>query len=188
MVIYITKVVMDDRKKITLVSEDCEHLNERTRVIMDSVIRWFNEHHAERDIMLRILQRREQFSLRLIDWMVTNYSKRVRLVVPFHDGLLDVHDDYHRFLSVFNKRLFDPFARRQRLKRQRLRVDPAQIATTTVGQLNFLKWFLERKLDQVILQHKKDIEQDMKRYSETREKNTGVIPRHNENNSYMLSF
>ena len=134
-------------------------LNEKTGVIVESCIDWFNDRGDKVDTFLRILGRQEGFSLRVVDWMVTNYSKTHRLVLMFRDAPTDIHNDYHRFLNVFNKRHFDPFARRERIQ---LIVNNERIVFTTVGQLNFMKWFLERGLEETARSRRQDIEADMK--------------------------
>ena len=136
-----------------------KQLNEKTGVIVESCVDWFRERPDKVGTFLRILGRQEGFSLRVVDWMVTNYSKTHRIVRVFRGAPTDSHNDYHRFLNVFNKRYFDPFARRERIP---LVVDDARVVFTTVGQLNFMKWFLERGLDETARALRQDIEADMK--------------------------
>lgn len=135
-------------------------LNDKTRVICDSCLAWFNAHPDHIETLVKILRRQECFSLRLVDWTVTNYSKKHRLSFLFRNVPLDLHDDYHRFLSVFNKKLFDPFARRERITL--VLSETEEMVLTTVGQLNFMKWFLERGLDRLVQHHRHEIETDMK--------------------------
>lgn len=133
-------------------------LNPKADVMVRSCLDWFNDVTDRQAMLLRILTRREVFSLRIVDWMVTNYSKYHRILILYRGMPLDVHDDYQRHLSVFNKKLFDPFARRQRITIQM----GSQTYLTTVGQLNFLKWFIARDLHLVVTEKKEAIEQDMK--------------------------
>lgn len=125
--------------------------------MLESLLTWFNAHPKECHTLVRILTRKEHFSLRLVDWMVTNYTKTHKISVMFRGLPLDVHDDYQRHLCVYNKRLFDPFARRQRLRF----AHPSGVVTT-VGQMNFLRWFLERGLDAVLVRFRAEIESHMK--------------------------
>jgi hypothetical protein len=149
--------------KLAFDTEDVESLTDKTRIMLQSLVAWFNTHPRERATLIRILYRREQFSLRLIDWMVTNFSRTHRIVVRHNDGLLDIHDDYQRHLSVFNKKLFDPFARRHRI-----RIAPPYTAMTTVGQLNFMRWFLARRVDLIIPRHQAAIETHMRACTSTK--------------------
>jgi hypothetical protein len=142
-------------------------LSDKSAIMVDHCLAWFIDHPNDLTVLIRILTRREEFSLRIVDWMVTNYSKYHRLTVLYRDMPLDVHDDYQRYLSVFNKKLFDPFARRQRI---RLFHDEGDVSTT-IGQLNFMKWFLERRLDTIVLEHRAEIEADMKNTDNNRTSN-----------------
>lgn len=88
-------------------------------------------------------------SLRQLDWLVTNYAKRVALRVTSIDGRsIYVHDEYKACLGVYRRRSFDPFCRavRKRPDGSRvdyavsLRVDSKTSRRTTLAQLNFLCW------------------------------------------------
>lgn len=133
-------------------------LDVRSRTILYCCSRWFSQDTCRSEVLLRILQRKSGYSLRTVDWMVTNYSKRFPLTVVYNSNPVNVHDDYERHLSVYNKRYYDPFARRNKVSIVVLGVS----VTTTVGQLNFFKWFIDRRLDQVVTKYKEHIEWDMK--------------------------
>ena len=136
--------------------------NKKAQTIAASCVEWFNNHPKALDTFLRTLRRQESFSLRIVDWTTTNYSKRHRITI-YHDGLpIDLHNDYRRHLGVFTKKYFDPFARRERLH---VVLEPhGERLSTTVGQLNFMKWMLERELHVTVQNLRKDIEQDMREY------------------------
>lgn len=133
----------------------------RSRTIVFCCTQWYS-HDVERSrSLLRILQRKCGYSLRVIDWMVTNYSKHHSLTVQGNgsNNPTNIHSDYERHLAVYNKRYYDPFARREKIHVTIL----CTPVVTTVGQLNFFKWFIERNLDDVVKIHLTDIESDMKR-------------------------
>jgi hypothetical protein len=114
--------------------------------------------------ILPILTGTAPISLRLIDWFVTNYSKKNKTNYPLaeNDGQVRpffVHFHYKRELKAYSKRLFDPFCRNGRISFQ-VRDRPA-IEETTVGQLNFFRWALEKEVVRYILEHAVEIEQDM---------------------------
>lgn len=143
-------------------SEECHSvLNDQTRIIVECCLRYFNRpdraHQAR--VLLQVFHREAPFSLRLIDWLVTNYSRNHRIVLRREDGIFDLHDDYHRHLTVYNKRFFDPFARRQRIH---LHHPEHGTLMTTVGQINFMMWFLENGLDRIITEEKDTIDRDMR--------------------------
>jgi hypothetical protein len=70
-----------------------------------------------------------------------------------------VHFHYKRELKAYSKRLFDPFCRRERISFQIRGQKP--IDETTVGQLNFFRWAIEKGVIKYILDHVADIERDM---------------------------
>mgnify|MGYP001261486789 CR=1 FL=1 len=126
------------------------------------------------DILLNILDGKSKISLRLIDWFVTNYSKKYNVVYnkndydsskkkikkenySFNDFFI-VYNDYKSQLKEVSKKHFDPFCRRQRIH---FYYTKEKFILTTVGQLNFFKWAIENNILQYIEENIKDIELDM---------------------------
>jgi hypothetical protein len=101
-------------------------------------------------------------SLRLIDWFVTNYSKKNYTVYVVERNNVNVRFkvfiDYKLRLRAYGKKKFDPFCRWERI------VMPYENDTkieTTIGQLNFFKWALENNILKFIEEHRREIEEDM---------------------------
>jgi len=101
-------------------------------------------------------------SLRLIDWFVTNYSKKNYTVYGVERNNVNVRFkvfiDYKLRLRAYGKKKFDPFCRWERI------VMPYENDTkieTTIGQLNFFKWALENNILKFIEEHRREIEEDM---------------------------
>jgi hypothetical protein len=68
-----------------------------------------------------------------LEWFVTNYSKNQHVTYTAPNGkMFTVHVAYKSSLDGYSKKLFDPFCRTTRIEFQGL--------TTTVAQLNFIKW------------------------------------------------
>lgn len=114
-------------------------------------------------------------SLRLIDWFVTNYSKKKIIMYNISnlknnssndletnknsfENYFFVHDNYKSQLKECSKKHFDPFCRRNRI---RFYYKPNAYFLTTVGQLNFFKWALENGVINYIRNNLADIENDM---------------------------
>jgi hypothetical protein len=104
------------------------------------------------DKMLRIItggeddKKKNDMSLRLIDWFVTNYAKHNFTVIKDdHDTTrrFKVYEQYKLMLKAYSKKRFDPFCRWERI--QIPYVDDKFIETT-IGQLNFFKWAIENKV------------------------------------------
>ena len=96
----------------------------------------------------------KKISLRIIDWFVTNYSKKYNCVI---DQKFFVFLEYKSQLKAYTKKLFDPFCRRDRVIRYYFNKE----ISTTLGQLNFFKWTIENNILNYIILNSKEIEKDM---------------------------
>ena len=135
-------------------------------LLMDSLIGYYyNSPNIK--IILDILNNHSDTSLRVIDWFVTNYSKKNNITYFISSNNTD-HDDYNKIFNVYldykqhlkgySKKQFDPFCRRDRIKFYYAEND---FITTTVGQLNFFKWANNNNILSYIGKHLKIIETDM---------------------------
>ena len=106
----------------------------------------------------------DKISLRIIDWFVTNYSKK-------HDSMyirkdingnninpFNVFHSYKSQLKSYSKKFFDPFCRRNRIK---YKYNETDVLSTTIGQLNFFKWAINNDVVEYIKDNYKNIENDM---------------------------
>ena len=114
------------------------------------------------DKILPIINGEHKVSLRLIDWFVTNYSKKHYTCYTLPDKertrRFKVYVDYKLKLKAYSKKRFDPFCRWDRI------VIPYGDETsiqTTLGQLNFFRWALEYKILEYIENHFSEIDADM---------------------------
>jgi hypothetical protein len=110
------------------------------------------------DTVLPILQGKSGVSLRLIDWFVTNYAKKHNISYLLNQRQFLVYFHYKRELKAYSKRLFDPFCRRERIMFQARGYDAF---VTTVGQLNFFRWALEKDILTYISNNLEAVEKDM---------------------------
>ena len=105
-----------------------------------------------------ILKGESPISLRLVDWFITNYAKKNNTSYMMGTKQFLVHFNYKRELKAYSKKLFDPFCRRDRIMFEALN-QPSIM--TTVGQLNFFRWFIEKKILDFIEDNRTAIEADM---------------------------
>ena len=112
--------------------------------------------------MLPIINGKSKISLRIIDWFVTNYSKKNNISFIKNSGNYQkqfiVYLNYKKQLKAYSKKQFDPFCRRDRVN---FYYNEEQSIITTVGQLNFFRWAIENKIIEYIEKNIKVIEQDM---------------------------
>lgn len=111
------------------------------------------------DQLLRpITNQKGTTSLRILDWLCTNWSKKHNVVVRGEGGReASIHQAYRRNLSIYKRRNFDPFRRRTRLWVEH----PNGDVESTVGQLNYLHFCHESGVYRFCNEHVAEIESDM---------------------------
>lgn len=120
----------------------------------------------EIDRILPILSGQSKLSIRVIDWFVTNYSKKNNIVYPLNEknnkvtNWFNVYLDYKSQLKGYKKKLFDPFCRKRRIP---FYYTNEKCLITTPGQLNFFKWALSNKVLDYVEEHFDEINKDMNR-------------------------
>lgn len=109
--------------------------------------------------MLPIVNQQSNISLRLLDWFVTNYSKKNKTNYKLNNNeTFMVHLNYKSQLKSYSKKQFDPFCRRDRIK---FYYDNKNFIETTVGQLCFFRWSIQNNIIKYVDKNIKDIENDM---------------------------
>ena len=138
-----------------------------------------------------ILEGKSKLSLRLVDWFVTNYSKKNLVMYNLkkmqkkysktdeqesHDNDSGIEEDeyfsdyfnvfgnYRAQLKALNKKNFDPFCRRSRI-RFYYGKNKEDFLITTVGQLNFFKWAIENYILEYVENNIEIIEEDMNNFT-----------------------
>lgn len=130
-------------KKTTTAREEIE-LRRLERVLTPE---WLKEY------LIPVITQRSRVSIRVMDWLVTNYSKEHKITYTYKKGkvqrIFDVHHEYKSTLDSLGRPLFDPFRRQDRLT---FAVEETQkdehgnsIAKevtyqSTLGQLTFWHW------------------------------------------------
>lgn len=119
----------------------------------------FYENDNNIDKMLNIINGKHNVSLRIIDWFVTNYSKKYYTIITKKNSeRFKVFNNYKLNLKAYSKRKFDPFCRWDRITipyKNNLSIQ------TTIGQLNFFKWALENEIIDYINNNYNTIDNDM---------------------------
>jgi len=108
--------------------------------------------------ILPMLMGTSDLSLRLVDWFVTNYSKRHNTSYILEGQEFLVYTNYKSQLKAYSKKLFDPFCRRERILFQ---VPSEEPFLTTVGKLNFFRWAIQKGVLVHLKLHAPLIEADM---------------------------
>ena len=107
-------------------------MSSRSDLLLEALKRFFEvpEHGQQ---LKDILEHRRGVSLRNLEWFVTNYSRKTNVTYTTPTGRqFTVHVAYKSSLDGYSKKFFDPFCRTERIEFMGL--------TTTVAQLNFIRW------------------------------------------------
>jgi hypothetical protein len=151
----------------------------KQKLIMKSLIEFYNTENININIIIPILSGNTKLSLRIIDWFVTNYSKKNNIRYDLEKTkngkkIMEqfvVHLNYKNQLKAYTKKSFDPFCRRDRIQ---FPYNNDNFLITTVGQLNFFKWALETKIIDYINENINDIDTDMNKNIKTHNKSKTI--------------
>lgn len=132
---------------------------DRVDLLLNSLQDFYkNEEYMKK--IVDIMNKKSDISRRLLDWFVTNYSKKYRIFLNNND--IDVYQDYKLKLKSFGKVNFDPFCRETRVKFQYDSENKDNYIETSPGQLCFFKWCLDSKILDYVKENVVDIKKDMK--------------------------
>jgi len=146
--------------------------NTQNDLLLHKVLRFYNENGGEyMEKMLSVINGTTNISLRIMDWFVTNYSKKhytvydlvgdasVTASVSSRPKRFKVYVDYKLKLRAYSKKRFDPFCRWDRINVPHK--NGTTYIQTTLGQLNFFKWAIENEVLRYIQENYTAIEADM---------------------------
>lgn len=145
----------------------------KTLLLLESLMQYYSKNIH---ILTSIITQKNTLSLRILDWLVTNYSKKYNVVYTVQKNTgninFNVYLDYKNQLKAYSKKYFDPFCRRERIlinikdltwkivnNKEKIENDFELI--TTVGQLNFFKWFIENNVLNYAIENIEHIDKDM---------------------------
>jgi len=143
-------------------------------LLLENLLKFYKKNdNLER--ILPIINGKSEVSLRLIDWFATNYCKKHYIVYYFTEGgvkkRFKVYQDYKLKLKAYSKKRFDPFCRWDRIT---IPYKDDTFIETTIGQLNFFRWYIENKIIDYIEENFKQIEKDMNKRNSTSKKRPKV--------------
>lgn len=130
-------------------------------LLMISLSKFYNV-KANVNKIIPLVEQRSEISLRLVDWFVTNYSKKNNTVITKErNGNIihfNVYLSYRNQLKAYSKEKFDPFRRNEHII---FYYDVEKSIETTHGQLNFFRWVIQNDILEYIEEHLEEIETDM---------------------------
>ena len=145
--------------------------NVKQNLLMNSLETFFKK-KENLDVIMPIINGQSKISLRVMDWFVTNNSKKnnISYLINKDGNIINsisdnqtgkefvVYLDYKLQLKGYQKKQFDPFCRRSRIN---FYYDGDKSLVTTVGQLNFFRWTIQNSVLTYISEHLEEIESDM---------------------------
>uniref|UniRef100_A0A6C0KBV6 Uncharacterized protein n=1 Tax=viral metagenome TaxID=1070528 RepID=A0A6C0KBV6_9ZZZZ len=150
-------------------------MDSKQRLLLNSLLEFYNS-NSDRNvgILKTIIEQRSIISLRLLDWLTTNYSKQHNIFYNVHGDLFNLHNEYKNQLKAYSKKLFDPFCRRHRIYLQLgssnkienvyhslSEASGTNVIITTVGQMNFFRWAIKYNVANYTVKNHSSIESDM---------------------------
>lgn len=127
-------------------------------VLFRTLQKYYSNNQDALKTLTDMLRGRAGLSLRTLDWLVTNYSKKNNVTYQHGQKVVNVYMEYKGCLKAYSKRLFDPFQRRNRITI--VDSDGNQLQST-IGQLNFFRFAISNGIIEYALDHLQVIEQDM---------------------------
>lgn len=133
-------------------------MSQRQISIMQRIVSFFTNDTIV-NVLKPLVDQESGISLRALDWLVTNYSKKHNIVCKSRNGtLFNIYHGYKVALSHFRRKNFDPFRRRHRIQ---VCINDGLVCESTVGQCNFLYWAYHNGVLAYAIENAKDIETDM---------------------------
>jgi len=137
---------------------------EQSTVLFNALTMFFVNNKEYLDKIYDIVESNQTIvKLAMVDYFVTIYSKKHKCFIEKADyEYYYINDEYKNQLKSYTKKLFDPF---KRLKKIDFEYDNIKM-TTTVGQLNFLKWAIKNGVIEYIENHYENINAEMGKHLE----------------------
>ena len=163
----------------------------KSDLLLESLTKFYKT-SGNKELIVPIVKQQTTISLRLLDWLVTNYSKEndihYEIAKPSGKKNFNIWLDYKNQLKAYSKKNFDPFCRRKRIFYNTVLdnitpVDKKNLEVfqqrddgfvTTVGQLNFFKWALTHRVVDYAFENLDIIESDMLTNADSKKDQTSL--------------
>jgi hypothetical protein len=133
----------------------------KSELLLASLKKFFTE--ARFKIILPIITGTSKISLRVVDWFVTNYSKKNQIIYKINEYgeecYINIHNHYKSQLNAYGKKYIDPFCRGK--DRIFFNVSESQCVLTNISQLNFFRWAVQYNVINYIDKNYTSIVKDM---------------------------
>ena len=167
-----SKIMESELKVRKNINTSC--ISGKTLLLLDSLMYYYSNNI---NILTSIFTQKNTLSLRILDWLVTNYSKKNNIIYTIRDKCgnninFNIYLEYKNQLKAYSKKYFDPFCRRDRIVintenltwsiyNDNYKKTSENEIVTTVGQLNFFKWLIENNVLNYAIENIIEIDKDM---------------------------
>ena len=132
-------------------------MSARQMNILASLKDFYNSQTVQ-SLLIPVIDQSTPVSLRALDWLVTNYSKKHNVTcLSKQNAMFNIHQGYKTALNINKRRNFDPFRRRTRLKVRH----EGGVIESTIGQLNFMQWAEEHGVMKYLIDNLENIDKEM---------------------------
>lgn len=157
-------------------------------LLLTSLTKFYNKHEKYKYILKDIIDGKHRLSLRIIEWLVTHYSKMHNIYYWFNDANIydilpdninvgavgafkkvNLYQDYRAQLKSYSKFNFDSFRRHDRITFF-INQEKMLFIETTIGQLNFFRWILSNNVIEYALKNYDTIYKEMISYNSHKNK------------------
>lgn len=118
-------------------------IDSKNDLLLNSLKNFFTEDRFK--LALPIIIGSSKISLRVVDWFVTNYSKKNQVIYKIKENdeecYINIHTHYKSQLNAYGKKYIDPFCRGK--DRILFNVSDSQCVLTNISQLNFFRWAVQ---------------------------------------------
>jgi hypothetical protein len=150
----------DESSKLNNIIFNNINITSQENNIIKSFIHFY-ETNENSNIFIYLISNNSPISIRLIDHFVTKYSKNFKTNYKLKENNIEqtfnVYTSYKQQLKGYQKKYFDPFSRGERIP---FFINDICIITT-ISQLNFFKWFINKKIYDYVLENRNNIDNDM---------------------------
>jgi len=146
-------------------------------LLLVSINNFYQKNFKFKKELKEIISGNHKLSLRLIDWLVTHYSRNNNIYywirknynniyysLPYNIDnnisykKINLYYDYRAQLKSYSKLNFDTFRRHERIT---FYIDNNNFIETTIGQLNFFRWIFNNNVLLYAIENYNDIYNDM---------------------------
>jgi hypothetical protein len=133
----------------------------KDELLLKSLVEYYMKNPSHTLQLFCIIRYKSSVSLRILDWLVTNFSKNRNICYTVRGKEFNMFLGYKACLKAFSKKAFDPFARRERIALKIHPLHPDELLHTTVAQLNFFRWCFTNDVLKYAVRNEDEVNKDM---------------------------